>query len=58
VTDPAGTADTDLTGTRALIIGRTSGIGLAMAAALAQGPHTPGPPTSKPASQAVQPGSW
>ena len=33
---PSGLAGTDLTGTRALITGGTSGIGLAMAAALAE----------------------
>jgi NAD(P)-dependent dehydrogenase (short-subunit alcohol dehydrogenase family) len=36
LTDPSGMADTDLTGTRALITGGTSGIGLAMATALAE----------------------
>jgi NAD(P)-dependent dehydrogenase (short-subunit alcohol dehydrogenase family) len=36
VTDPSGMAGADLTGTRALITGGTSGLGLAMAGALAE----------------------
>ncbi|MGA8461849.1 MAG: SDR family NAD(P)-dependent oxidoreductase, partial [Streptosporangiaceae bacterium] len=36
MTGASGTAGTDLSGTRALITGATSGLGLAMASALAE----------------------